>query len=220
MGVAGAMSRLAAGASMAVLGAFLGVGILVVLEGSPAETIVPVATAATEAPASSAHSGQGTRTSAAPASARAADIARPARVRIPTLGVDADLVGLGLNPDRSMEVPDFGRAGWYELGPRPGAPGPAVIAAHVDSVDGPDVFHRLTELERGDTIVVEHADGSRSRFVVRDAEQRRKEDLPVDRIWNDTDRAVLRLITCGGRFDAQERSYDSNVIVYAASAKA
>jgi hypothetical protein len=45
-----------------------------------------------------------------------------------------------------------------------------------------------------------------------------KQQLPVERIWNDTDEVVLRLITCGGEFDPNERSYESNVIVYAAAA--
>jgi sortase (surface protein transpeptidase) len=136
-------------------------------------------------------------------------------VVIPAIEVDADLVAVGLNPDQSMEVPDFGEAGWYEPGPRPGEPGPAVIAAHVDSVAGPDVFFRLTDLAPGDEITVEHADGARSNFTVRDAEQQHKDDLPVERIWNDTDATVLRLITCGGEFDSAARSYRDNVVVYA-----
>jgi sortase (surface protein transpeptidase) len=145
-------------------------------------------------------------------------VAKPVRVVIPTIDVDADLVGLGLNDDQSMEVPNFGLAGWYEPGPRPGEAGPAVIAAHVDSVDGPDVFFRLKDLARGDKISVELADGSTQEFVVSRSEQQLKQQLPVDRIWNDTDEVVLRLVTCGGEFDPDERSYKSNVIVYAASA--
>jgi sortase (surface protein transpeptidase) len=93
-----------------------------------------------------------------------------------------------------------------------------VIAAHVDSVRGPDVFFRLRDLTTGDKITVEYADGSDSTFVVSESEQQLKDDLPVERIWNDTDDAVLRLITCGGEFDTAARSYLSNLIVYAAAA--
>jgi hypothetical protein len=39
--------------------------------------------------------------------------------------------------------------------------------------------------------------------------------LPVGRIWNRTDRPVLRLITCGGSFDRETGHYRDNVIVYA-----
>lgn len=219
------MSRSAAGALSALLGALLGAGLLVVLEqpaGAP-ESIAPIAAVATEAgaadPTDTPAAGDGVAGADEVAGADAADAqpttARPVRVIIPRIDVDADLVGLGLNDDQSMEVPDFGDAGWYEPGPRPGERGPAVIAAHVDSVDGPDVFHRLTELEAGDRITVEHADGTRSTFVMREAEQQLKEQLPVERIWGSTDGPTLRLITCGGDFDADRRSYRSNVIVYA-----
>jgi LPXTG-site transpeptidase (sortase) family protein len=138
------------------------------------------------------------------------------RVEIPAIDVDAELVDLGLNPDRSMEVPDFGLAGWYTKGPRPGAPGPAVIAAHYDSRDGPDVFYHVEELETGDEVHVHREDGSTVTFEVEHLEQHPKDELPGDRIWGHSDDPVLRLITCGGVFDREARSYEDNVIAYAA----
>lgn len=217
------MSRLAMAAASATLGACIGVALLLVLDrpAEPTELLTPIATAATE-PATpsegpSAATPSGAPPSGAPSSAAPAEPARPVRVVIPAIDVDADLVGLGLNPDASMEVPDFGDAGWYTPGPRPGDAGPAVIAAHVDSVAGPDVFYRLDQLRSGDEVTVVHADGTRSTFVVRRREQQPKDELPVERIWNDTSAPVLRLITCGGEFDRARRSYRSNVIVYAAA---
>jgi sortase (surface protein transpeptidase) len=114
-----------------------------------------------------------------------------------------------------METPDFGTAGWYTKGPRPGEQGPAVITAHVDSYKGPDVFFRLRERSPGEEVHVYRHDGSVTRFVVEGTKQTPKEDLPANRIWNDTDEAVLRLVTCGGTFDRSRRSYRDNVIVYA-----
>ena len=198
----------------------MGVGVLVVLDRPPVqpEIIAPIAAAATEA--TSEPPSSTLEPTASKAGSATPEPAAPVRVVIPSIDVDADVVGVGLNPDQSMEVPDFGEAGWYKPGPRPGAAGPAVIAAHVDSVDGPDVFYRLTDLRSGDEITVVDADGGRSTFVVQESEQQLKEELPVERIWNKTDDAVLRLITCGGDFDAERRSYESNVIVYATSAPA
>lgn len=144
-----------------------------------------------------------------------APIEQPTRIEIPAIAVDAELVGVGLNPDRSMEVPDFGLAGWYTKGPRPGASGPAVIAAHVDSYQGPDVFFRLHELEPGDEIRVHGADGRTRTWRMYHSQLVDKDRLPADRIWSETDQPALRLITCGGEFDYTERSYESNVIVYA-----
>lgn len=208
------MTKMAAVVAALVVGATLGVGLVIVL-GRQADPQVSAS------PATAAATSEATSEAAVPAdtsSPEAASVAKPVRVVIPAIDVDADLVALGLNDDGSMEVPDFGLAGWYEPGPRPGDPGPAVIAAHVDSVRGPDVFFRLRDLTTGDKITVEYADGSDSTFVVSESEQQLKDDLPVERIWNDTDDAVLRLITCGGEFDADARSYLSNLIVYAAAA--
>lgn len=142
----------------------------------------------------------------------------PVSVEIPAIGVDAELVGLGLNDDGSMELPDFGLAGWYVKGPPPGAAGPAVIAAHVDSTDGPDVFYELRSLQPGDEIHVDREDGSTASFVVEDVEQHPKDELPGDRIWAASSQPRLTLITCGGAFDRTIGHYTDNVIAYAAAA--
>lgn len=139
----------------------------------------------------------------------------PARVVIPAIDVDAALVGVGLALDGSMQVPDFGLAGWYTEGPMPGHPGPAVIVAHVDSRRGPDIFHRLDELARGDEIHVLYASGDRVTFRMTSSEQTPKDDLPVDSLWPLTTERLLALVTCGGQFDRSTRHYLDNVIVYA-----
>ncbi len=141
-------------------------------------------------------------------------VGAPTRVEIPTIGVDQGLYGVGLKPDGAMATPAFGDIGWYDLGPRPGAAGPAVIVAHVHGPAGDDVFARLHELRPGDRIAVRRTDGA-SVFVVESVERAPKEALPTERIWNRTDQAVLRLITCGGEPDPVTRMYPDNTIVYA-----
>jgi sortase (surface protein transpeptidase) len=145
-------------------------------------------------------------------------VGRPVSIAIPAAGVEARVVPVGLRPDRTMEVPAVDLAGWYEVGPRPGEAGPAVIVGHVDSRSGPAVFYRLGELRRGDRIVVGQAGGVARSFVVRRVERSAKEALPVERIWNRTRQPVLRLITCGGSFDRSSGHYRDNVIVYAQQA--
>lgn len=140
---------------------------------------------------------------------------RPISVEIPAIAVAAQVVQVALRTDGSMDVPDFGLAGWYGLGPRPGEPGPAVVVAHVDSQGGPDVFFRLKELQVGDTIIIRTDAATTHTFVVEHLEQAPKDQLPVDRIWGDTEDSVLRLITCGGSFDRSTGHYRDNVIVYA-----
>ena len=71
-------------------------------------------------------------------------IGRPTRVVVPTIGVDEQLTGLDLKSDGAMEMPDFGSAGWYDEGPRPGAAGGAVVVAP----DGVEVAHRWVHPSR------------------------------------------------------------------------
>jgi LPXTG-site transpeptidase (sortase) family protein len=133
---------------------------------------------------------------------------------IPAIGVDERLHAVGLEPDGAMQTPAFGEAGWYDRGLRPGAAGPAVLVAHVHGPAGDDVFAELHRLRPGDQVRVDRVGGSAT-FVVDSVEQARKEDLPYRRIWPRTDRAVLRLITCGGVPDPATRVYPLNTIVYA-----
>ncbi|TDD54605.1 class F sortase [Nonomuraea terrae] len=145
-------------------------------------------------------------------------VSEPARIRIPSIGVDARLVPLGLAKDGSMETPAFGRAGWYEEGPKPGEDGPAVIAAHVDSKSGPDVFARLKTLSKGAKILVTDKQGKTHEFVAGRKQQTAKTALPVKQIWGETDGPALRLITCGGAFDKTTSHYVANIIVWADAA--
>lgn len=139
----------------------------------------------------------------------------PVRVVIPAIGVDAPIVPVGLDAGGAMQTPEFGSAGWYEPGPKPGEAGPAVVVAHVDAkANGPDVFFRLRELRPGDQVTIRYPSQTRT-FTVTVTEQAAKTALPTGKIWTETTNPVLRLITCGGAFDRRAGSYLDNIIVYA-----
>jgi sortase (surface protein transpeptidase) len=143
-------------------------------------------------------------------------VAEPVRLRIPAAGVDTPLERLHRAADGSIEVPtDFGVAGWFAEGPRPGQPGPAVILGHVDSRAGPAVFFRLKDLPAGAEVVVGRADGSTVAFRVRSTLHVPKVEFPTEAVYGPTLEPSLRLVTCGGSFDPAARSYRDNVIVYA-----
>ena len=147
------------------------------------------------------------------------DAPAPVRVVVPSIGVDADVVPLGLEPDGALETPaDFTQTGWYEDGPEPGERGPAVVVGHVDSWTGPAVFFRLRELDRGDPVAVEREDGSTVRFVVDRVQEHPKDEFPTRAVYGGTAGSTLRLVTCGGDFDDDARSYLGNVVVYATRA--
>lgn len=154
---------------------------------------------------------------AAPGWVGAAPLApsRPTRVEIPAIGVDSELMDLGLAADGTMEVPPTGYpAGWYTGAPTPGELGPAVVVGHVDW-RGPAVFHDLFALEVGDLVLVTRQDGSTATFEVTRVEQYAKVAFPTDEVYGDIDHAGLRLITCGGIFNRATGSHDDNIVVFA-----
>ena len=153
------------------------------------------------------------------AAPRAGRVSRPVRIEIPSIGVDAPLIRLGLNRDRTLQVPaDFSKAGWWTGGARPGQPGPAIVAGHVDSYSGPAVFYRLRDLRRGATIVIDRRDGTRARFTVLGSEEYPKSRFPTTRVYGSTPGPTLRLITCSGAFDRSTGHYVDNTVVYADAA--
>jgi LPXTG-site transpeptidase (sortase) family protein len=157
------------------------------------------------------------RTSAPPANA---GLARsiPAWVDIPAIAAKSSLVELGLNPDKSVQVPPVSQplqAGWYEYSPTPGQTGPSVILGHIDGDHQEGIFWRLHEVKPGDQITVGRQDGRTLTFVVSKVDEVSKSAFPTSAVYGNTANPELRLITCGGAFDAATRNYLDNVIVYA-----
>ena len=140
----------------------------------------------------------------------------PEQLSIPAIGVTTELVSLGLNTDRTVEVPRGpGRAGWFNQGPTPGQSGSSVILGHVDSVDGPAVFFRLRYLEQGDLVRVRLSDATVAHFEVMRVATYANEVFPAEQVYAGAIRhQALNLVTCGGEYDADAGGYQSNVVVY------
>lgn len=141
----------------------------------------------------------------------------PVQLRIPAIKVSAEVTGVGLNGDRTVEVPrDPEDVGWYRLGPSPGRPGAAVMLGHVDSLYGPAVFYRLRVLKPGDRIHVRLSDGAVAQFRVARVVTYPNQDFPARKVYAGAsgDRPTLNLVTCGGTYDRAAGGYQSNVVVY------
>lgn len=145
---------------------------------------------------------------------------KPVRLDIPSIGVHSDVQHLGQTPDGALETPApgprYNDAAWYRYSPTPGSFGPAIMLGHVDSAaDGPSVFFRLGELQRGDRVAVTRADDSVVIFVVDEVHSYAKDDFPTQRVYGDIDHAGLRIVTCGGAFDDTTGHYLDNIVVFA-----
>ena len=142
----------------------------------------------------------------------------PARVTVPAIGVSASVISLGENRDGSAAVPSLMTpqlTSWFDEGPAPGQSGAAAIFGHVNTAAGPAVFSRLGDLVPGDTVEVTRADGTVARFQVYRVAEYVKDAFPTAAVYGYTPAPELRLITCGGAFDAATRSYRDNIVAYA-----
>jgi hypothetical protein len=143
-------------------------------------------------------------------------VAEPVSVVIPAIGVRSRLVHLGTTAAGTLQVPASPAvAGWYTASPRPGEPGGAVVAGHVDSLQGRGVFFRLRLLHPGERVYVRRADGSLAVFRVTTVRSYPKAKFPTNAVYGPTPDAQLRLVTCGGTFDPATGHYLSNTIAYA-----
>ncbi|WP_329296732.1 class F sortase [Streptomyces pseudovenezuelae] len=143
--------------------------------------------------------------------------AAPAEVAVPSVGITSSLMELGLNKDRTVQVPPAEEgmtAGWYTGGAVPGQIGAAVIIGHNDTRFGKAVFHDLKKIKEGADITVTDKSGKALHFTVTATESVAKNAFPTAKVYGPTQERALRLITCDGDFDAQGHPVD-NLIVYA-----
>lgn len=140
----------------------------------------------------------------------------PMRLTIPRIGVDTALESVGLTPEGAVDVPKEPlNAAWFDLGPRPGEAGSAVIAGHYGWKDGlPAVFDDVHTLRKGDTIYVEDEKGVKTAFVVRELRTYGEhEDASV--VFGSSDgEAHLNLVTCEGLWNKVSKSYSKRLVVF------
>lgn len=148
-----------------------------------------------------------------------APVAQASAITIPAIGAQSSLISIGLNPDGTMGVPPVsqpGQAAYYDGGPMPGAVGPALIVGHVNGGGEQGVFAKLHELKVGDEVEVARVEAATLVFHVTRVQQVSKTAFPWAQVLGETSGPELRLVTCGGDFDAAAHSYVDNWIVYAA----
>jgi LPXTG-site transpeptidase (sortase) family protein len=139
------------------------------------------------------------------------------RLRISQVGIDANVITLGVDADGTMQAPKTAfDVAWYDFSARPGSGSNAVFAAHVDFARvGPAVFWRLRELREGSEIDVVLGDGTSLKYRVVITNAFTSGDAPIEWIIGGTERDSITLITCDGTFNTVTREYDRRLIVRA-----
>ncbi len=139
----------------------------------------------------------------------------PARLRIPAIKVDATVESVGLTSKGAMDVPkDPDNVAWYNLGPRPGEKGSAVLAGHFNWYDGKTaVFQHLKNLRKGDLVSVETDKGTILTFMVREIRIYHPGEYAPE-VFLKRDGIHLNLVTCGGAWDASQEIYIERLVVF------
>lgn len=143
-------------------------------------------------------------------------IGRPVRLSIPAIDLEIPVIEVGQTANGNMDIPSHPfEAGWYKAGARPGDPGNAVLAAHLDTVSGkPAAFWQLHTLKTGDEIQVTDERGRMTIFRVTGSEIYDADNAPLREIFGFHNRSRLNLITCNGAWDGAKQSYDKRLVVF------
>lgn len=141
-----------------------------------------------------------------------------ARLKIPKINVDAVLESVGLTREGAMGVPKYpANVGWFNLGPRPGDIGSAVMAGHYGRWKNGQgsVFDNLSKLRPGDKIYVVDGQGAIIAFIVRQLRSYGPDEDATDVFVSNDDQAHLNLITCEGVWNKASKSYPKRLVVFA-----
>lgn len=141
----------------------------------------------------------------------------PVKLKITKANIDAAVEEVANDAHGRMDVPkDPLGAGWYKPGYKPGQVGSAVIAAHFDTKTGaPGPFYEIKNLESGDRIDVEDANGKTLTFTVEEKKMHKDANFPIQEVFAKADKPRLNLITCAGTWDPVAHNYSDRLVVYA-----
>lgn len=139
----------------------------------------------------------------------------PVSVRIADIALEAPVMSVGVDERNDFDVPAADTVGWYKYSSTPGSAGSTVLAAHVDYAGQEGAFFNLEDVSTGETLEVEMSDGSVVQYRVTETVLYDKQELPANDLFRKDGPPTLQLITCGGEFDASNRSYRGNFVVTA-----
>ncbi len=140
----------------------------------------------------------------------------PLRLTIPSINVDTEIIRVGLDNNGSVAVPEGpSQVAWFQLGPRPGQKGSAIITGHF----GPwkngahSVFDNLDKLKPGDKIYVKNDQDITLTFTVRESRIYDASETPAE-VFNKNNGIYLNLITCNGDWIASQKTYTKRLVVF------
>lgn len=142
----------------------------------------------------------------------------PVQIQIPKINVAATLESVGLTSDGAVDVPKTpANAAWFNMGPRPGEKGSAVIVGHYGRWKNGEgsVFDNINTLKQGDKLYVKDAKGTTITFIVKETKKYDPDATAVDVFHSSDGKSHLNLITCEGTWNKISKSYSKRLVVFA-----
>lgn len=141
----------------------------------------------------------------------------PRKITIPAIDVDSCIQKVGVDQNKAIAAPtNIHFAGWYIDSSPPGDEGVSVIDGHVSGVYTQGIFSKLHTLKEKDKITIEQGDGAKYIFQVNDVKSYSVDDV-MEHLFTPLNgvKSQLNLITCGGKYDQQTKTYEKRVVVRA-----
>lgn len=144
---------------------------------------------------------------------------RPRQLIIDSLGISANVLPMSTLKSGALDAPKTAwDVGWYSGSALPGnGYGALLIDGHVnDSLDRPGVFAAIGTLKNGDLLKVQRGDGAEFSYAVKLVEQKSVSQVDMNKLLRPVSEGKegLNLITCGGTYNKQMKTYDDRILVY------
>ena len=145
---------------------------------------------------------------------------KPLSIQLPSIKSKGFIQQVGVDKKNQMVVPsNVHMAGWYTGSTLPGDPGLSIIDGHVNGLYAKGIFKDLVKLKAGDKFTVTFGDKTKRNFQVKKLKTVSVEE--ANTVLYERDSSVvkqLNLITCTGRYEKSDHSYDQRVIVFSEGA--
>jgi LPXTG-site transpeptidase (sortase) family protein len=143
----------------------------------------------------------------------------PKKIIIEALGIDADLVIVGVGEDKTLESPkEWNKAGWYKGSSKPGEPGNLLINAHYDDNYGrPATFWKLKNAKVDDKVSILDSYARTFNYRVTNIYYIEIDDPEREKVFKPYKEGfpVMTLITCGGVWSYNDGTYQKRLVVNA-----
>ena len=128
-----------------------------------------------------------------------------------------DVEQVGLDTEGKLRNPEaWENVGWYARSAKPGEIGNVVIAGHYDTDTGdPAAFWGLKNLKVNDRVILQDEIRRNYSYRVIDIFYVDIQDPQRTQVFEETSKAELTLMTCGGVWDVTVGTYDKRLVVKA-----